>query len=484
MNSSQSQNPISPETLLILGVPFHNLTFDEAIAWALDQIKTGNPGYIATANLDFLMQARKDPELRRILIDADLVIADGLPVVGLSRILGPRLKGRVTGSDIVPLMAKPLANQKISLFALGGAPGVAEKATQKLKQKAPELKISGCYSPPKATLLEMDNSKILTILEKADPDLLLVALGAPKQEKWIKMQLQKWQIPLSIGIGGTLDFLAGSQKRAPKGFQALGLEWLWRLLAHPKRLTKRYFSNIGFLFWSTLKLAYIKTFLGRVPKSIISPDPKQIQELGGKLYRYEEIKIDLENKDPTLNKVSPIIDLQRISWLDSAELGLLLELSKACRDRGNRLYLINTAPRIKSFLEECQLHHYWKIKTSPKELLDDLLQNKRNSHEDLQSFSGDEGLVLILPRELTATQPGQFDQKLAKIWSEKVTNTSRVSLDAQFLEYMDSSGLAAVLDIHERAKRENIQLLWRNFHGQALQVLKTSLQYRTLHSLE
>ena len=245
----------APPAYVLFGIPFHDVTFDETVAWAVDRMKSGPPGYVVTANVDFLMQAWADPELQRILLEADLVLADGMPIVWSSRRFGPRLRQRVTGSDLAPKLAAACAEAGLRIYLLGGAPGVADAAARALKQAQPTLIVSGTFSPPKADVLAMSHEDVLLRLKEAQPHLLLVAFGAPKQEKFINLHVREWAVPLSIGVGGTLDFLAGAQKRAPVLVQRIGLEWVWRLATDPGRLFRRYAGNLRFFFAASRRFA-------------------------------------------------------------------------------------------------------------------------------------------------------------------------------------------------------------------------------------
>src|SRR5262249_31220421 len=149
--------------------------------------RSGPPAQIVTSNLDFILQAWLDPEMHRIHFEADLVIADGWPPVGFSRFYGPPLKARVAGSDLVSRLGAIADADGLSLYALGGLPGVAETAMGILREKYPGLRVAGCASPPVARLLEMDHDGTRRALREARPDVLLVAFGAPKQDKWIRM---------------------------------------------------------------------------------------------------------------------------------------------------------------------------------------------------------------------------------------------------------------------------------------------------------
>ncbi len=200
-----------PVPLVIFGVPFHNVSFEETLDWMAARVREGRPVNVATANLDFVTQAWNDPELQRLLIDADLVLADGFPIVKLSPFFGPPLKDRVTGSDLTPMLAERAAHEGFKIYGLGSADGVAKTAMEILKARHPDLKVAGTYSPPFTPLLEMDHRAILQRLERTQPDILFVALGAPKQDKFISMHVRGWNVPVSIGVGGSLDFITGEQ---------------------------------------------------------------------------------------------------------------------------------------------------------------------------------------------------------------------------------------------------------------------------------
>jgi len=311
-------NSFSSVPLVLFGVPFHNVTFEEAIQWTVERVRSGKPGVIATANLDFLVLAQTDPELREVLYAADLVIADGFPPVKLAPFFGPPLKGRVTGSDITPMLAARAEKEGISVYGLGAAEGVAARAMEVLKGRHPNLKVVGAWSPPYAPLNKMNHAEILRRLAEAKPDILFTAFGAPKQDKFNHMHVKTWKVPVAIGIGGTLDFIAGVQTRAPVWVQKLQCEWLWRWGSDPKRLTKRYVTNIGFLFravWLTIRLK-----LGRnVPAVAGSFDPP----VGVAYYHFqslEELPLGLSG--------NVVIDLRNVEMLRSDEIGSLLELSK------------------------------------------------------------------------------------------------------------------------------------------------------------
>src|SRR5579864_6971977 len=163
--------PAARPPIAILGVPFDNVTKAEAVSLVEGMIASGRPHYLVTPNVDFLVQARRDVELRRILFEAHLVLCDGTPLVWASRLLGNPLPERVAGSDIVPLLLRVAAERGYRPFFLGATNEVAEIAIAKLKTSHPALKIAGHYSPPISKLLDMDHVEITKRIREAQPDL-------------------------------------------------------------------------------------------------------------------------------------------------------------------------------------------------------------------------------------------------------------------------------------------------------------------------
>ena len=226
--------------MTMMDVPFDRVTMDETLGRIGGMIAARKPGFIATANVDFLVQSRKDRELHSLLQKADMVVCDGTPLVWLSRMLGKALPERVAGSDLVPKLLQSAAANGWRVFFLGGREEVLEQAVQNVQRQHPSLKIAGAYSPPFAPLDKMDHDGINARIREAKADILLVSFGCPKQEKWIARNCNANGVPVSIGVGATVDFLAGAVKRAPTWMRHSGLEWIFRLAQEPRRLLKRY----------------------------------------------------------------------------------------------------------------------------------------------------------------------------------------------------------------------------------------------------
>lgn len=216
----------------ILGVPVDRLTFAQALERIARMIRSGERGYVVTANPEIIMRARRDPAYRKILQEAAMVWPDGVGVLWASRLLGAPIPERVTGSDGVPLIAQRAAAEGWRLYLLGAGPGVAERAARVLEERYPGVQIVGAEPGdprPEYDALARDR------INAARPDILFVAYGAPKQEWWMARNVPHLEVHVAIGVGGALDFLVGVQKRAPRWVRGLGLEWLWRLLLEPRR---------------------------------------------------------------------------------------------------------------------------------------------------------------------------------------------------------------------------------------------------------
>jgi len=223
---------MSPESVCVLGVRVDRVTTEQALHMMERFIAERRPHQVVTLNPEFVIKAQHNAEFRVTLEEADLALPDGAGLLWAARLLGRPLLERVTGSDIVPLIAEMSARQGYRLYLLGAAPGVAEKAAETLKRNYPGLQIVGAYagSPDPA-----EEDGIIARIVAASPDFLFVAYGAPRQDLWIHRNLRRLGVPVCMGIGGTLDFIAGVAVRAPRWMRKVGLEWLHRLLRQPWR---------------------------------------------------------------------------------------------------------------------------------------------------------------------------------------------------------------------------------------------------------
>ena len=205
----------------------------EAHCLAMEHMEKRSGAIVVTPNPEIVMQSRKNAELSTALTEADLVLADGIGIIYGAKILRRPLKEKLSGIDFIQGLFPLMAEKNMSLFLLGAKPGVAEKAAQELKSRFSELRIAGTndgYFTNDELILEKINS--------VAPDLLLVCLGSPKQELWMKENSEKLDVGLMGGFGGALDVFAGVTQRAPESWQRLGLEWLYRIKSDPTRLSR------------------------------------------------------------------------------------------------------------------------------------------------------------------------------------------------------------------------------------------------------
>ncbi len=223
----------------ILGVKIDNLDIGEVLERVEDFLKDDKQHYLVTPNPEFLVEAQKDKEFKEILNQADLAVPDGIGLIFASWFLGQPLKERVQGVDLMEQVCQKAARNNWSVFLLGGERGISQKAADNLKEKYPNLKIRAGFE------------RVF-----GQPDILFVALGAPKQEKWIRDNLAELSsIRLAVGVGGSFDYISGRVKRAPRIIQNIGLEWFWRLGCQPWRVRRIYKAVIKFP-WLVVKSRY------------------------------------------------------------------------------------------------------------------------------------------------------------------------------------------------------------------------------------
>lgn len=239
--SSDQAGPAVAQTKLF-GIAFDCMTEVQAVQWVCDRAQSKQGGFVVTANLDHLRRCCVDDSYRELVDEADLVVADGMPLIWASRVQGqPLLPERVAGSSMTISLCEQAAARGLRIFLLGGDPGVADHAADALRAKHPSIQIVGTHCPPFG--FEHDDAQMDLIrseLQAASPDLVLVALGSPKQEKLIQNIRSVCPEACWIGVGISLSFITGDVVRAPVWVQRLGLEWVHRLIQEPRRLFRRY----------------------------------------------------------------------------------------------------------------------------------------------------------------------------------------------------------------------------------------------------
>lgn len=242
-----------------LNVNIDSVTSQEAKALVDGMVKDRRPQYVVTPNTDIVMRMQKDEELMRICNEADLILTDGEMVVKLSRFLGNPIKERVAMTDFVWDVCDLAVEKNYKVFLFGGKESVLETGKDRIQKKYPKLNICGYYSPPLGFEKNEDQlDKAIETIKQSEADILIVFLGCPKQEKFIAKYKDRYQVPVSITMGGCIDFIGADIKRAPMWMQKSGLEWFFRFAQEPKRLFKRYFIDDSKIFPLVLKYKFIQ----------------------------------------------------------------------------------------------------------------------------------------------------------------------------------------------------------------------------------
>ena len=438
---------IDPKTVVLLGVPFHDVTMAETLDEIDAIVAARTPRFIATANLDFAAQASRDVELQRILLDAHLVLCDGTPLVWASRWLSAALRERVAGSDLTPKLAARAAARGHRLFFLGSDEAVLQTATERLVSEHPGLIVCGIYSPPYAKLLDLDHEEIDQRIRDAKPDIVLVALGAPKQEKWIYMHYRRLEVPLCIGIGASLDFIAGRFSRAPVWMRKCGLEWVHRLAQEPRRLFNRYLFDL--------------LFFGRMmhrQKQLLresAPAPAEAQKSGhwpgietyawsGRADAAAVLSRAVPAPMPQPGRVHVIVDLSGVTFIDSSGLGLLLKAFKQCKEEGGGLVVVRPSEAVRDLLRVSKLDRLLPSAESAEEAHRLIYFDRAEVRAHSEHDRGNQRLIFHCLGELNAVTAENLRELIQTKWALE-SSAKILEIDFSRVDFIDSSGLGCLL---------------------------------------
>ena len=225
----------------LLGIDFSALDMNTLLDSAMAHVESREPASLVFLNVDVVLKSEKDGLLRNMIGTAEYVLADGMPLIWISKLFHRPLPEKVSGSDFVPLLCRRAAAEGRSVFFAGGSETSLQNACARLRAQYPALRVDGC-SPPMGFEKDPEQIRLLCqTIRKAEPDILVVCLGCPKQEKFVYENREQYGVPVSVCAGATIDFLAGAVKRCPPWVSRIGLEWFYRFLQEPKRLFRRYF---------------------------------------------------------------------------------------------------------------------------------------------------------------------------------------------------------------------------------------------------
>ena len=334
----------------LLGLPFDAVDLQFTLQRIRAAADSRSPCFLSTPNLNFLIASQSDTIFRRSVINSDLSIADGMPIVWISHLLGIPIRERVAGSDVFERL-KTDSTKKLSVYFFGGMEGVAEKACKRLNAEQSGMTCSGFESPGFGTIIEMSDTKSLEKINASGADFLIVSLGAKKGQAWIEKNRMQLTIPVISHLGAVINFTAGGLERAPTWIQRSGFEWLWRIKEEPG-LWKRYASD---------GVAFLKLLVTR-----IIPYAWLIYRKKPKVYEFASSVIELRENETEIvihlhgawihNNLSPIrecfsiqalsgrdiqLDLEYVTYIDSAFIGILLLLYRAQIYQDKKLLIFN-----------------------------------------------------------------------------------------------------------------------------------------------
>lgn len=238
-----AEQPIRQRRVRLLGIDFSAIGMDALLDAAMDHTRRGAPASLVFLNVDVVLRSEKDEGLRRMIGAAEYVLADGMPIVWISKLFRRPLPEKVSGSDFVPRLCRRAAEERRSVFFAGGSETSLNNALARLRAQYPALRVEGCSPPMGFEADPVQVEELCRTIRAAAPDILVVCLGCPKQEKFVYENRARYGVPVSVCAGATVDFLSGAVKRCPPWMSRSGLEWFYRFLQEPRRLFRRYFID-------------------------------------------------------------------------------------------------------------------------------------------------------------------------------------------------------------------------------------------------
>lgn len=356
----------------ILGLPFDVVDLNRSVALIEEAIEQNTYCFLSTPNLNFAIAAQSDTAFFNSVVDSDLSVADGMPLVWVAKLLGVPLKERVAGSTLFDELSCRSRNKKIRVYFFGGQQGVAERAHKQLNETSEGMLSCGFFDPGFVSIEQMSDRDILHAINTAKPDLIVVALGAKKGQAWIQKNREYLKAPVISHLGAVINFVAGNIQRAPKRWQKFGLEWVWRI-KQEKSLWKRYFYD-GLMFIKML-LIYIfpLTVYDRLLKR--SACYKQPCEVSSSQKADRVVFLNGCFKASTLQSVKQVfssilseekghvtIDCCKLSYIDAAFIATLMLFQARLVKQGRELILIKMPKRISTLLVLNNVRQRFKAK--------------------------------------------------------------------------------------------------------------------------
>jgi len=436
MQATTPAAQIDRAPIAILGVPFDSVDLAETLALAGGMVASRQPHYATTVGVDFLAEALDDVELRRILFDAHLVVAEDKTVVWASKILGNPLPENVTVPNLIPQLLALAGQNNWRVFFLGGDEAIAEK----IRARHPKLQLVGAWLPPEKPLLEMDHADILRRLREAKPDILLVAFGSPKQEKWINMNYREAGVPFVLGAGLTFDFLTGAGK--PQ-----------------KRARKNFWKFIRAVLWQWWRLRAKKSGPPAAGAEVI-PDPfgNLVIRAPARLGAAEAQASQAEWLRAVGNS-HVMFDLTDTVFADSTGIGALIRLRKCSRESGHQFFLVAPRPPVEAALKLMKLDEFFTIQASLAGAR--IVMESAAGAPTVTSDVQENILQIRWSGEVTALNAVELGAYTEAELSQAAPGMS-VVIDLSRVTFVDSTGIGLMVRFKKNLKRRNISLKFNN----------------------
>ncbi|MBN47213.1 MULTISPECIES: WecB/TagA/CpsF family glycosyltransferase [unclassified Methylophaga] len=374
MNSSGEKFHLAADQnqYCLMGLPFDAVSLSDAADIISKSIDRQIPCFLSTPNLNFTVMAQDDPDFYNSVIQSDLVVADGMPLIWVAKFLNLPIYERVAGSDLFAYLSAQPRENKIRVFFFGGETDIAEKAHHELNKTSQGMESCGFYDPGFVSIEEMSTEDIINHINDCEPDFIVVALGAKKGQRWIMHNRSRLNAPVISHLGAVINFVAGNVQRAPDKWQRYGFEWLWRIKQEPK-LYKRYLGDglrfIKMLVTQTLPLAVYSRRLvkkedignGQVFADTLPQQDKFTVTFKGSIKTGQAIEFENVLQSALLSGKDVIINGAEIRYLSMSAIARLLTFQAQLEQKQNELLLKNFPAKIITLLRLSSVLQRFKL---------------------------------------------------------------------------------------------------------------------------
>ena len=446
MATSKIDSAAARAPIAILGVPFDSVTLDDALVLTGEMIASRTPHYATITGVDFLAETLDDVELRRILFDAHLVLAEDKTVVWASKMLGNELPGCITIPQFIPRLLALAEQNGWRIFFLG----IDDATAAKVAARHPKMKLAGAYRPADAPLLEMDHAEILRRVREAKPDVLLVAFGSPKQEKWINMNFRELGVPFTLGAGADFDFASDT------GTKKSGNTKFWKFM----RAVARQWHRLR----ARKKGAALPADAGVMPDpmgNLIIRAPVKLGAAEAQAFRSEWQRA-VENSNV-------MFDLSATNFIDSTGVGTLIRLRRRSREMGYQFYLIAPNQTVSAALKLMKLDDFFTIHASLAGVR--ILMESATGSSPVSSGVSSGELQIRWSGEVTVLNAVELGAYTESELSQATPGTS-VTIDLSRVTFVDSTGIGLMVRFKKNLKRRNVDLKFTNAAGPVRNVVR------------